>query len=80
MSVATGFDRGAFGRRLRALRAGRHLSQESLARMSGVSAMAISRYEHGLNSPSVESVLLLADAFGMTPGELIGWGDGSDAE
>ena len=70
------FDLRAFGRRLRAIRAERLLSQEDVARMVGTTAMSISRYERGRTCPSARVLWDIADALGTTPDELVGWDDG----
>jgi transcriptional regulator with XRE-family HTH domain len=50
------------GERLRALREERGISMRSLARLSGLSANALSMIERGLTSPSVSTLTKLANA------------------
>jgi transcriptional regulator with XRE-family HTH domain len=49
-----------FGTRLRALREKAVLTQRELARLAGIEAMQISRYERGVGYPAVETLLALA--------------------
>ena len=49
-----------FGTRLRALREKAALTQRELARLAGIEAMQISRYERGVGYPAVETLLALA--------------------
>lgn len=53
------------GGRLRELRQERDLSMRALARMSGLSANALSMIERGKTSPSVSTLYKLADAMGI---------------
>ena len=50
------------GKRLRSMREERKISMRALARMSGLSANALSMIERGLTSPSVSTLTKLADA------------------
>ncbi len=59
-----------FGRRLRYLRRDRNLTQEQLAELTGRSVNAISMLERGLTSPSLETVVKLAQALHVDVGEL----------
>jgi transcriptional regulator with XRE-family HTH domain len=61
----------AFGRRLREVRAAHGLSQDDLARETGVHPTAISRFERGLREPRLKSLLLLARGLGVKPRELV---------
>jgi len=53
------------GDRLRELREERHLSMRALARMSGLSANALSTIERGKSMPSVSTLYKLAEAMGV---------------
>ena len=53
------------GGRLRELRQGIGLSMRALARMSGLSANALSMIERGKTSPSVSTLYKLATAMGI---------------
>ena len=55
---------------LRRHRLGQFLSQAELARRSDLHTLTISRLETGRAKPSSRSVRALADALGITPGEL----------
>jgi transcriptional regulator with XRE-family HTH domain len=54
------------GQMIRRLRERRGLSLRALARQSGLSVNAISRIEHGENSPTVSSLHLLATALSVS--------------
>ena len=62
----------AFGRRLREARFhhGR-ISQAALAERSGVHRTQISLYETGQREPLLETLVKLAEALGIDPGELV---------
>jgi len=53
------------GERLKGARRAAGLSQRALAEMVGVSVMAISKYERGLNTPSSPVLIRLAQALGV---------------
>ena len=55
---------------LRRHRLGQFLSQAELARRSDLHTLTISRLETGRAKPSTRTVRALADALGITPGEL----------
>jgi transcriptional regulator with XRE-family HTH domain len=55
-------ERKAVGRRISAIRSERGLSQEELAKLSGVSREQISRYESGQTMPSAVNGVRLAKA------------------
>lgn len=61
------------GHRLRVARVEARMTQESLARASGVSVMTIANTERGESSPTFENVYRLAEAIGCTPNDLCGW-------
>lgn len=52
-----------FPKRLRELREQRHMSRLVLAQLCGLSKNMIAMYERGEKSPSVDSLLQLADFF-----------------
>ncbi len=54
------------GQRLKKIRLGVAWTQADLAKESGVSASAISRFEQGRQKPTIESADRLADALGVT--------------
>ena len=58
----------AFGRRLRELRRAADMSQDDLARATGIHATAIGRYERGVREPRVAMILHLAHGLGVPPG------------
>jgi transcriptional regulator with XRE-family HTH domain len=63
-----------FGRRLKAMREKRGLSQDTLAKMSGwASNTRMSSYERGLNEPTLDEISRLATALGVHP-EVLAYG------
>ncbi len=56
--------------RLRVMRQERKLSQVELARRAGLTAATIHRIEHSLHSPTPPTMRALAEAFGMSVGDL----------
>ena len=56
------------------LRKTKNWSQEELAKKIGASRIMIGKYERGENSPSIEVVLKLANAFGVSIDYLVGQG------
>ena len=54
------------------IRARRNLSQQQVANHIGCSAVAYSRYENGIRQPSIETLLRVADLFGVTVDFLLG--------
>ena len=54
------------GQRIRELRNGRGWSQQRLAEMVGVRQKAISSYERGVNVPSAEILVAVAEAFDVS--------------
>jgi transcriptional regulator with XRE-family HTH domain len=60
-------ERTAFGRRLRALRESKGLSQTQLAERVEMPYQAIAKYERGAVEPGWPTVLRLAEALGVTP-------------
>jgi transcriptional regulator with XRE-family HTH domain len=61
----------AFARRLRETRAVSGLSQEQLARRTGLHTTVISRFERGGREPRLKSILRLAEGLGVPPGSLL---------
>ena len=61
----------AFGRRLRELREGQGLTQDRLAKLSGLQSSIIGRLERGQHEPRLSSMLSVARGLGVTPGELL---------
>jgi transcriptional regulator with XRE-family HTH domain len=62
----------AFGRRLSELRKRRGLSQKELAAQIGVHYLQISKYETGVNFPTVGKVLAIAKVLQVTMDQLFG--------
>jgi transcriptional regulator with XRE-family HTH domain len=61
----------AFGQRLRALRAERGISQDTLADKTGIHHTAIGRLERGVREPRLKTILRLADGLDAQPGRLL---------
>ena len=47
------------------------LSQEALASVAGIDRVYLSGLERGLHSPSLDTLVRLAEAFGVNPSELV---------
>lgn len=60
-----------FGRKLRAHRLERGLSQEELAEASGLHRTYISGLESGARNPTIKIVVQLAKSLGITASELL---------
>jgi XRE family transcriptional regulator, regulator of sulfur utilization len=61
----------AFGRRLRELREREGLTQDGLAKRSGLQASVIGRLERGEHEPLLSTVLSLMRGLDVSPGELL---------
>jgi DNA-binding XRE family transcriptional regulator len=61
----------AFGRRLRAVRDRREMSQDQLADATEVHPTAIGRLERGAREPRLTTILRLARGLEVRPGELV---------
>jgi transcriptional regulator with XRE-family HTH domain len=62
----------AFIKALRELRQMRRLNQMQLAEHTGLKPSAISHFENGRRSPSLDNLVRLADALGVTTDRLLG--------
>ncbi|MGH2852703.1 MAG: helix-turn-helix domain-containing protein [Solirubrobacteraceae bacterium] len=60
-----------FGQQLRKLRTERGISQDGLARNTGIHSTAIGRFEHDAREPRLKSILRLADGLNVNPGALL---------
>ncbi len=56
---------------IRRLRKARHESVEQAARGMGISMWTLSHIERGIRTPSLATLFLLAENYGVHPGELI---------
>ncbi|MDO8213449.1 helix-turn-helix domain-containing protein [Conexibacter sp. CPCC 206217] len=70
----------SLARNIRHLRRERELSQEALAAAAGMHPKHLSEIERGNKDPRATTVARLADALGVTIGELYGEGDSSDGK
>lgn len=65
-----------FGKRLRALRDERGLSQRELADRLGTRPPQLSRYENGSQLPTLETLVAIAEVLRVPPAMLLGGSDG----
>lgn len=61
----------AFGKRIKALRAEKKVSQDDLSRATDVHPTAIGRMERGAREPRLTTILRIANGLGVAPGELL---------
>jgi transcriptional regulator with XRE-family HTH domain len=64
--------RRELGDRIRALRLRANLTQEVLAEMTGIDRRTVQRIERGASDLPYSSLLLIADALGIPPRDLVG--------
>lgn len=64
-----------FGERLRVLRKQKGLTQEELAKLSGISVHCIASYELNTRSPKIPTIIKLALFFGVSSDMLLGLAD-----
>jgi transcriptional regulator with XRE-family HTH domain len=64
-------DLGQFAANLRATRIRRGLTQEQLGHVSGATSGEISKMERGTREPKILTLVKLADALDVEPGELL---------
>lgn len=69
-----------FGETVRMTRRRRRLSQEKLADEAGLHRTHISLIERGLREPSLETLVKLCRALGVSPGEALMWHVAARAE
>ncbi len=72
----TGFDKKAFGSRLKDCRKKSGLNQTRLCKLIGISQPNLSAYEKGRFTPSVEVLIRISDALGVSVDYLLGRDDG----
>ena len=60
------------GERIQKIRKAKGLTQKDLGVLSGTSEITVRQYEIGKRQPRLEQLLLIADALGVSSGELIG--------
>lgn len=61
-----------FSNKLRELRKSRGLTQAQIAKIMRVSRVSYCNYENGINEPSLESLILVADYFHVSVDYLLG--------
>ena len=64
-----------FNERLKELREKNNLTQEQLAKISGVSSRMIQRYEYGTSRPRLDAAEKIAKALNVSTNELLGNAD-----
>ena len=62
----------SIGYQLKIQREGAKLTQGELAKQTGITQAAISRWEDDLRVPNIENCIKLADFYGITLDELVG--------
>lgn len=62
----------AFGQRIRRFRKQKHLTQEALAELVGISASFLGHVERGSRIASLETLMQLCRALAVSPNELLG--------
>ncbi|MBB4987510.1 helix-turn-helix domain-containing protein [Streptomyces nymphaeiformis] len=62
--------RAVFGARVRDARLYANLTQQAVCERSGLGRATVQEIEAGRAAPTVDTVLLLADAIGIPPGQL----------
>lgn len=66
------------GQKIKELRAQQGYSQEQLANLTELSLRTIQRIENGETEPRGDSLIRLANSFGVTPNDLIDWQEQED--
>lgn len=61
-----------FAERLKALRAEKNISMRQLGKVVGLDHKSIWQYENGISEPKQETLIKLADYFGVTTDYLLG--------
>lgn len=61
----------AFGRRVREVRRAKGMPQDALAHAADIHPTAVGRYERGRREPRLSTILRLARALDVPPGELV---------
>lgn len=64
-----------FNERLKELREHKNLTQEQLAKISGISSRMIQRYEYGTSRPRLDAAEKIAKALNVSTDELLGNAD-----
>ena len=65
-------DYSAMGGRIRRLRKEKQLTQEQLAEAAEISLSFLGHIERGTRKPSVQTIVLIADALGCSVDEILG--------
>lgn len=63
---------GGFPQKLKKLRKSHKMSQRVLSELCGLSKNMIGQYERGEKTPSMKSIVALADFFGVSVDSLVG--------
>lgn len=70
--------KNTLGQKIKELRAQKGYSQEQLANLTELSLRTVQRIENGETEPRGDSLIRLANAFGVTPNDLIDWQEQED--
>jgi transcriptional regulator with XRE-family HTH domain len=76
--TASSIEENKMARFIAAMRKAKNLTQKELAEPLGVTDKAVSKWERGLSCPDIALIVPLAQALGVTPGELL-TGEKADA-
>ncbi|HOG00691.1 MAG: anaerobic benzoate catabolism transcriptional regulator [Firmicutes bacterium ADurb.Bin248] len=68
------------GRKIRALRVERGMTQETFAEALGVTPQAVSKWENGVSAPDISMLPAISVSFGVTIDELFSLSDGESLE
>lgn len=69
-----------FGEKLRELRTQKNMSQKDIGNMVGKTQQAVNFWENGESEPGIETLIKLAEYFGVTVDFLVGRSDDAVAE
>lgn len=67
------YTRDQIGHKLLMLRTDLRMTQEAVAAAIGMAPATISQYENGAMVPNAESIVKLAEFFGVTPNDILCW-------
>lgn len=67
------------GDNIRRIRLEKHISQNKLAKESGIAQSALSAIESSVKNPSIETIQLIAKSLNVTISELLGESTGQDS-
>lgn len=68
-----GYNPELFKKELRKVLVDKHLTQEELATLAGLSSCSISHWCCGQTSPSIKSLMTVCEVLDVTPNDLFGY-------